>query len=311
MKILTCRKNLFMKTSRVAVVQAQPFLFDSRKTIEKMWNLVEGLKKESPVLVLFPEAFLPGYPRGLSFGAVVGNRTEAGRKQFARYYSQSIAENDKHFKELQKMALSIGAELAVGVVEKEVSSGSLYCSLFYFGSDGRYLGKHRKLKPTGSERLIWGEGDGSTMPVFDSGYGIYGGLICWENYMPLARMAMYQQGIQIYLAPTADCRDSWQTTLQHIATEGRCYVLGCNQLITAEAYPRELQAQVRDTAMCSGGSVIIAPGGNVIAGPLFNKEGILYADIDLEEVVKGKYEFDVSGHYNRPDVFSFKINLPE
>ena len=229
-----------MEKTKVAVVQAEPYLFDTRKTIEKMWGIVGQMKAESPRLVLFPEAFLPGYPRGLSFGAVVGNRSEDGRKLYARYYEQSIAEEDSNFKELQKMAQNLEADLAVGVVEKETISGTLYCTVFYFGSSGEYLGKHRKLKPTGSERLIWGEGDGSTLPVFDGGFGVYGGLICWENYMPLARMAMYQQGIQIYLAPTADCRDTWQTTLQHISVEGRCYVLGCNQLITLDAYPGAL-----------------------------------------------------------------------
>ena len=196
------------------------------------------------------------------------------------------------------------------MVEKEDKGGTLYCTIFYFASDGSFLGKHRKLKPTGSERLIWGEGDGSTLPVIDSGFGIYGGLICWENYMPLARMAMYQQGVQIYLAPTADCRDIWQVTLQHIATEGRCFVLGCNQLITRDAYPEDILKLVSDTSTidCSGGSVIIGPGGKLLAGPIFNEEGILYADLDLEEVTMGKYEFDVAGHYNRPDVFSFRVN---
>jgi len=299
-----------MKKSKVAVVQAQPFLFETDKTIQKMWDLTAGMKTESPDLVLFPEAFLPGYPRGLTFGAVVGSRSQEGRELYARYHQNALSTGDDRFKELQKMAAEMEADLAVGVVEKEDKSGTLYCTLLYFGTDGTYLGKHRKLKPTGSERLIWGEGDGSTMPAFDTGFGIYGGLICWENYMPLARMAMYQQGIQIYLAPTADCRDSWQTTLQHIAAEGRCFVLGCNQLITRDAYPDDILTMIPDhtTLSSSGGSVIIGPGGKVLAGPLLNAEGILYADLDLEEVIKGKYEFDVAGHYNRPDVFAFHVN---
>lgn len=299
-----------MKKLKVAVVQAQPFLFETDKTIQKMWDLIAGIKTESPDLVLFPEAFLPGYPRGLTFGAVVGSRSQEGRELYARYYQNAVAAGDERFKELQKMAAEIEADLAVGVVEKEDKSGTLYCTLLYFASDGSFLGKHRKLKPTGSERLIWGEGDGSTMPVFDTGFGIYGGLICWENYMPLARMAMYQQGVQIYLAPTADFRDRWQTTLQHIAAEGRCFVLGCNQLITRNAYPDDILTMIPDhtTLSRSGGSVIIGPGGKVLAGPLLNAEGILYADLDLEEVIKGKYEFDVAGHYNRPDVFAFHVN---
>lgn len=299
-----------MKHTKVAVIQAQPFLFETDKTIEKMWDLVAGIKTESPDLVLFPEAFVPGYPRGLTFGAVIGSRSKEGRELYARYYQNAVAVGDGRFKELQKMAAEINADLAVGVVEKEDKGGTLYCTIFYFASDGSYLGKHRKLKPTGSERLIWGEGNGSTMPVMDNGFGIYGGLICWENYMPLARMAMYQQGVQIYLAPTADCRDSWQTTLQHIAAEGRCFVLGCNQLITRDAYPDDIIPMIQDpsTISSSGGSVIIGPGGKVLAGPVFNEEKILYAELDLEEVIRGKYEFDVAGHYNRPDVFSFHVN---
>jgi nitrilase len=299
-----------MNKSKVAVVQAQPFLFETDKTIQKMWDLIAGIKAESPDLVLFPEAFLPGYPRGLTFGAVVGSRSQEGKELYARYYQNAIGIGDARFEELQKMARELNADLAVGVVEKEGKGGTLYCTILYFGSDGRLLGKHRKLKPTGSERLIWGEGDGSTLPVFDNGFGIYGGLICWENYMPLARMAMYRQGVEIYLAPTADFRDSWQITLQHISAEGRCLVLRCNQLITRDAYPEDILKLVSDpsTIDCSGASVIIGPGGKVLAGPLSNEEGILYADLDLEEVTRGKYEFDVAGHYNRPDVFSFRVN---
>ncbi len=274
-----------------------------------MWDLISGIKTENPDLVLFPEAFLPGYPRGLTFGAVVGSRMQEGRELYARYYKNAVAIGDARFKELQKMAGELGADMAIGVVEKAEVGGTLYCSILYFGSDGKFLGKHRKLKPTGSERLIWGEGNGSTLPVFNNGFGIYGGLICWENYMPLARMAMYQQGVEIYLAPTADFRDSWNVTLQHIATEGRCFVLGCNQLITQDAYPEDVLEQVLDpsTIACSGGSVIIAPGGKTLSGPVFNEEKILYAELDLDEVIKGKYELDVAGHYNRPDVFSFQV----
>jgi nitrilase len=299
-----------MTKSKVAVVQAQPFLFEADKTISKMWDMLPGLKSESPDLVLFPEAFLPGYPRGLTFGAVVGSRSQAGRDLYSRYFHNALAIGDKRFEELQKMAEDLHADLAVGVVEKSKAGGTLYCTIMYFASDGTYLGKHRKLKPTGSERLIWGEGDGSTLPVFDNGFGIYGGLICWENYMPLARMAMYQQGIQIYLAPTADFQDRWLVTLRHIAAEGRCFVLGCNQLITPDAYPDDILKEILDpeTIPCSGGSVIIGPGGKILAGPMNNEEGVLYAELDLEEVIRGKYEIDVAGHYNRPDVFSFLVN---
>jgi nitrilase len=193
-----------------------------------------------------------------------------------------------------------------------LSRGTLYCTTLYFGPDGRLLGKHRKLKPTGAERLIWGEGDGSTLTVLATPHGKVGGLICWENYMPLARMAMYAQGVEIYLAPTADSRDTWQATMQHIACEGRCFVLGCNQFVTPEMYPAELLALDNvaepQALACRGGSVIVSPLGEVLAGPLYDQEGILCADLDLAEVARGKLDFDVVGHYARPDVFQLVIN---
>jgi len=176
--------------------------------------------------------------------------------------------------------------------------------------NGDLLGKHRKLKPTGSERLIWGEGDGRTLTVIETPLGKIGGLICWENYMPLARMAMYQKGVQIYLAPTADARDTWLATLRHIACEGRCFVLGCNQYVTKEMYPADLQQELagQPEVMCRGGSAIVSPLGEVLAGPLYDREEILWAELNLAEVVQGKYDFDVAGHYHRPDVFQFNVN---
>ena len=210
------------------------------------------------------------------------------------------------------MAAELQADLAVGVVEKSGAGGTLYCTIMYFASDGTFLGKHRKLKPTGSERLIWGEGDGSTLTVVDTEAGRIGGLICWENYMPLARMAIYEKGPQIYIAPTADQRDGWQSTLTHIALESRCFVLGCNQFVTRDMYPRdpELFAELTDApeVMSRGGSVIISPMGEVIEGPLFGRAGILYAGLDLSEVVRSRLDIDVTGHYSRPDIFKFSVN---
>ena len=192
-----------------------------------------------------------------------------------------------------------------------MSRGTLYCSLLYFGPDGRLLGVHRKLKPTGSERLIWGEGDGSTLNVYETTVGRIGGLICWENYMPLARMALYSQGVEVYLAPTADSRDTWQATLRHIACEGRCFVLGCNQYVTKDLYPADLEGvqdlEGQPEVMCRGGSVIISPLGEVLAGPLYDREGILLAELDLAEVVRARFDFDVVGHYARPDVFDYAV----
>jgi nitrilase len=184
--------------------------------------------------------------------------------------------------------------------------------LLYFGPDGQLLGKHRKLKPTAAERLIWGEGDGSTLTVLDTEFGKLGGLICWENYMPLARMSMYSKGVELYLAPTADARDTWQATLRHIACEGRCFVLGCNQFVSKEMYPADLvgieELANQPELLCRGGSSIISPLGEVLAGPLYNEEGMLFAELDLADVARSKLDFDVVGHYARPDVFQLIVN---
>lgn len=213
-----------------------------------------------------------------------------------------------------EIARQHGVVLAVGVIEREPGKGpgTLYCSVLYFGPDGNLLGKHRKLKPTGSERLIWGEGDGSTLTVIDSEWGRIGGLICWENYMPLARAAMYEKGVSFYLAPTADCRDTWQATLCHIATEGRCFVLGCNQYVRRQDYPEDLAASAEllqlPEEVCRGGSAIYSPMGECISGPLYGEEGILFADLDTGAIARARYDFDAVGHYARPDVFRLLVN---
>ena len=299
---------------KVAVVQAAPVLFNREGTVAKVCRLIQEVAARKPGLVLFPEAFIPAYPRGLSFGSVVGNRTPAGRRTWERYWGNSIEVPGPDTEILGAAAREAQIYLAIGVIERDsqFSHGTLYCTLLYFGADGQLLGKHRKLKPTAGERLIWGEGDGSTLPVFSTPFGKLGGLICWENYMPLARTAMYGKGVEIYLAPTADARDSWQATLRHIACEGRCFVLGCNQFVTKEMYPPDLEG-IEDLAghpeiLCRGGSTIISPLGEVLAGPLYGEEGILFADLDLGEVARGKIDFDAVGHYARPDVFQLIVN---
>ncbi len=262
----------------------------------------------------FPEAFVPAYPRGLSFGSVVGGRSPEGRRTWEAYWANAVEVPSPATQALGAAARQAQAYLAMGVIERDsqFSRGTLYCTLLYFGPDGQLLGKHRKLKPTAAERLIWGEGDGSTLTAIATDFGTVGGLICWENYMPLARMAMYSKGLDIYLAPTADARDSWQATLRHIACEGRCFVLGCNQFVTKSMYPPDLQG-VEDLAnqpdiVCRGGSAIVGPLGAVIAGPLYDQEGILFADLDLAEIPRSRFDFDVAGHYARPDVFRLIVN---
>lgn len=301
-------------TVRAAVVQAAPVLFDRDASIEKARRLTAEAAAQGARLILFPEAFVPAYPRGFTFGTVVGSRSTAGRRLWERYWANSVTVPSPATEALGAAARAAGAYLAVGVIERDgdFSGGTLYCTLLYFGPDGRLLGKHRKLKPTAAERLIWGEGDGSTLTVLDTGFGKVGGLICWENYMPLARMAMYAKGVELYLAPTADARDTWHATLRHIACEGRCFVLGCNQYVTKAMYPSDLpgieELAGQPEVMCRGGSAIISPLGEVLAGPLYDGEGILCADLDLGEVARGKFDFDVVGHYARPDIFRLTVN---
>ena len=302
------------KKVKVAVVQAAPVLFDREATLEKAAALILEAGRQGAGLVLLPEAYIPAYPRGFSFGMVVGSRKSEGRELWKRYWENTVEVPGPATEALGAAAREAGVFLAIGVIERDnqFSRGTLYCTLLYFDPEGKLLGKHRKLKPTGAERLIWGEGDGSTMPVVEAPFGKVGGLICWENYMPLARMAMYAKGVEIYLAPTADYRDSWQATMRHIACEGRCFVLGCNQFVKKDMYPENLETleelEDRPEIMCRGGSVIVAPLGDVIAGPLFDEEGILYAQLDMTEVVKSKIDFDVVGHYSRPDVFQLSVN---
>jgi nitrilase len=299
---------------RVAVVQAAPVPFNREATVEKACHLTCEAAAKGARLMLFPEAFVPAYPRGLSFGTVVGSRSPQGRLTWQTYWANAVDIPSPTTEALGAAACESKAYLIVGVIERDsqFSRGTLYCTMLYFNPDGQLIGKHRKLKPTGGERLIWGEGDGSTLTVIDTEFGKVGGLICWENYMPLARMAMYSKGVDLYLAPTADARDSWQSTLRHIACEGRCFVLGCNQFVTKALYPPDL-AGVEELAnlpeiICRGGSAIISPLGGVLAGPLYDQEGTLFADLDLAEIARAKFDFDVTGHYSRPDVFQLTVN---
>lgn len=299
---------------KVAVIQAAPVLFDCCATTEKACQLVREAAGQGARLILMPEAFIPAYPRGLSFGTVVGSRTSEGRRTWERYWSNAVDVPGPVTEALGVACREAGVYLAIGVVECDstFSRGTLYCTLLYFGPDGQLLGKHRKLKPTAAERLIWGEGDGSTLTVVSTEFGRIGGLICWENYMPLARMAMYGKGIDIYLAPTADARDSWQATLRHIACEGRCFVLGCNQFVSKAMYPASL-LEGEDLSnlpeiVCRGGSAIVSPLGDVLAGPLFDEEGMLLAELDMADIPRSRFDFDVTGHYARPDIFQLSVN---
>ncbi|EJL40846.1 MULTISPECIES: carbon-nitrogen hydrolase family protein [Brevibacillus] len=298
----------------VAVVQSAPILFNKQSSLDKIVRMTKEAAGKGANLVVFPEVFLPGYPRGLYFGTRVGSRNTAGRSDWERYWENSIDVPGVETELLGELARETGVYLAIGVVERdrEFSRGTLYNSIVYIGPDGNVLGKHRKLVPTGSERLLWGQGDGSTLTVIDTPFGRIGGLICWENYMPLARTAMYAQGIDIFITPTADARDTWQATIQHIACEGRCFVISCNQFVTKDTYPTDLACydDIRQDPdiLCRGGSAIVGPLGEYIVEPLYNQEGILIANLDLSLVTQSRYDFDVVGHYSRPDVFQLIVN---
>lgn len=299
---------------KVAVIQASSIIMDREATTKKAVDLIYKAGEKGAEIVVFPEAFIPAYPRGLSFGTTIGSRSAEGRKDWYRYWSNSVTVPGETTEQLGEAARKAGVYLVIGVIERdnEFSGGTLYCSVLFFNSDGQLLGRHRKLKPTAAERIVWGEGDGSTLPVFDTPYGKIGALICWENYMPLARAAMYAQGIQIYVAPTADARETWQATIRHIAMEGRCFVLSANQYVTKDMYPKDLacyeELASSPEVMSVGGSAIVGPLGEYVAEPVFGKEDIITAELDMKQIACSQFDFDPVGHYARPDVFKLLVN---
>jgi len=299
---------------KVGVIQDSPVFFDKEKTIEKIETITREYAGEGCNLLVFPESFIPGYPRAFTFGATIGNRTDEGRKLYMEYHKNSLDLESIDMKKLERLAKTTGTYLVIGVTEKEKHHGSLYCSMLYISPARGLLGVHRKIKPTGTERVVWSEASGESLVTFQTKLGKLGGLLCWENYMPLARMAMYRKGVEIYIAPTADARDEWITTMKHIALEGRCFVLGCNQYVTKSMYPEKFQALLAQATedLCRGGSIIVSPLGKVVAGPLFDRPGVLMAELDLDEISQSKLDFDVIGHYSRSDIFDFSVkNQPE
>lgn len=276
---------------KAAVLQAGTIPWDTPATLEKLANFAKQAAANGAQLLVFPEAFIGGYPKGLDFGARLGQRTDAGRADFRRYYDSSLDTLDP----ISAIAKEANIWLTGGVIERD--AGTLYCTAVYAAPDGTIAGKHRKVMPTGMERLIWGFGDGSTLEVIDTPFGRLGAAICWENYMPQLRLALYGQNIQIYCAPTVDDRQMWQPSMRHIAVEGRCFVLSAVQW-----------QEQGDWAPITGGSIIVDPFGNILAGPNREGEAILYADIDTARIPEGKFDLDVVGHYSRPDIFRLLIN---
>jgi nitrilase len=298
-----------ISTVDVAVVQAASVPLDTDACVDKAIRLIGEAAATGAKVIVFPEAFITGYPKGLTYGTVVGARDAAGREEFRLYIDAAIAVPGPHTERLGKAAAKHGAYVVIGVIEREL--GTCYCTVLFFGPDGRLLGKHRKLMPTAMERIIWGFGDGSTLTVIDSPYGRIGSVICWENYMPMMRMAMYSKNVALYCAPTADDRDTWISSMQHVALEGRCFVLTACQFLRKQDFPKTVRVQLGDSpdsVLMRGGSAIINPLGRVLAGPHYEGERILTASLDLDEIERGKFDFDVAGHYSRPDVFQLIVN---
>ncbi|MBP9183992.1 MAG: carbon-nitrogen hydrolase family protein [Fuscovulum sp.] len=292
-----------------AVVQMASFPSDPMATTEAAAARLREAAAQGARLVVFPEALIGGYPKGASFGAPIGLRKPEGRSAFARYHAAAIDLDGPEVACLAEATAETGAFAVIGVIERD--GATLYCTVLYLDGDKGLVGKHRKLMPTAGERLIWGFGDGSTLPVFQTEMGTIGAVICWENYMPALRMHMYHQGVSLYCAPTADDRDTWLPTMQHIALEGRTFVLTACQHITRAAYGPDHESALGDDperVMMRGGSAIVSPLGQVLAGPDFSGETILYARIDPSEVMRAKFDFDVTGHYARPDVFQLTVD---
>jgi nitrilase len=296
-------------TVQVAVVQAAAVPFDTEACVDKAVRLIGEAAATGAKVILFPEAFIPGYPKGLNYGLVVGARDAAGREEFRLYLDAAIEVPGLQTQRLGEAAAAHGSYVVIGVIEREL--GTCYCTVLFFAPDGRLLGKHRKLMPTALERMIWGFGDGSTLTVVDSPYGRIGSVICWENYMPMLRMAMYSKNVVLYCAPTADDRDTWLSSMQHVALEGRCFVLTACQFIRKKDFPDTVRVSLGDSpdaVLMRGGSAIISPLGKVLAGPHFQGETILTAALDLNDIGRGKFDFDAAGHYSRPDVFQLIVN---
>jgi nitrilase len=297
-------------TVHVAVVQAAAVPFDTEACVDKAVRLIGEAAATGAKVILFPEAFIPGYPKGLHYGLVVGARDAAGREEFRLYFDAAIEVPGPQTQRLGEAAAAHGSYVVIGVIEREL--GTCYCTVLFFAPDGRLLGKHRKLMPTALERMIWGFGDGSTLTVVESPYGRIGSVICWENYMPMLRMAMYSKNVALYCAPTADDRDTWLSSMQHIALEGRCFVLTACQFIRKKDFPDTVRVSLGDSpdaVLMRGGSAIINPLGKILAGPHFQGETILTAALDLNDIGRGKFDFDVAGHYSRPDVFQLIVNV--
>lgn len=300
----------FKDTCRAAVVQAAPIMFDKNACVKKAVQYIHECAANGAELVVFPELFIPGYPYGLTYGFTVGSRTESGREDWKKYYDNSILADGIEMKQLIDAAKEEGIYVSIGYSERDDRNATLYNSNMMIGPDGQAL-NHRKLKPTGSERVVWGDADKEFFPVLDTPWGYMGNLICWESYMPLARVALYQKGVSIYISPNTNDNKEWQHTIRHIAIEGHCYFINADLYFTKEMYPMDLNCQDEikklPDIVCRGGSCVIDPFGHAITETIWDKEGVLYADLDMQKVPASRMEHDVCGHYAREDVLKLSV----
>jgi len=299
----------------VACVQVEPVVFDREATLDKIATLAAEAAGAGAGLVVFPETFVPVYPSSLWARAFAGWQAEGAKETFARIAQGSVAVGSPAERRLGEIAKANGVWLVTGVNEVEAERpGTIYNALLYHAPDGSLALHHRKLVPTNHERLVWGQGDGRGLHAVETGFGRIGGLICWENYMPLARFALYESGVEIYIASTADDGDLWQATLVHIARESRAFVVAPCHFQRASAYPDDFALHELIDGVDTigrGGSAILAPDGSYLAGPLYDAEGILYAELDPARVLEERQRFDAVGHYNRPDVLGLTLNVPD
>jgi nitrilase len=299
-----------MKKKVIAALQVGSHPDGTAATVAQIVSFEKEIRQSACQLLVMPEALLGGYPKGADFGTRVGYRSPAGREEFLRYWQQSVTIDGPEVGAVAELAERCSTAVVIGIIER--SEATLYCTALFISECGEVVGKHRKLMPTASERLIWGMGDGSTLPVIQTPAGRAGAVICWENYMPLLRTAMYAKGIEIWCAPTVDDRDIWQTSMSHIAYEGRNFLVSACQFQPppADGSAKD-DAWPKDKPLVRGGSVIISPMGEVLAGPLYGSEGLVSAPIDLDDIVKARYDMDPTGHYSRPDVFELILNEQE
>lgn len=295
---------------KIAVIQATPVIFDKEKGLAKTLGLIDECAANGAELIVFPELFIPGYPYGMTYGFKIGSRSGNGRKDWKKYYDNSLLADGEEMKKIAERAIKHKVYISIGYSERDAMNATLYNSNMFISPDGETV-NHRKLKPTGSERFVWGDADKDFFPVMETPWGAMGSMICWESYMPLARVALYQKGITLYISPNTNDNPEWQSTIRHIAIEGHCYFINCDMFFKRSDYPETVSANDEIAALpdnvCRGGSCIIDPYGHEVTKPVWDKEEIIYAELDMQAVPASRMEHDACGHYSRPDILHLEV----